>query len=136
MTSKERYQVVAGIFVQEGRILMGKRHDREGRFAGYWEFPGGKIEVGETDEQALVREFREELFCEVRRASHFRTVLWEYPDRMIELRFYFVELDALDLNRKDFEAHSELAWYRLEEAKQQLVLPANIHILNELTGQI
>jgi 8-oxo-dGTP diphosphatase len=132
VSERQRYQVVAGIFYKDGRVLMGKRHDREGRFAGYWEFPGGKIETGESDQEALVREFREELYCAVDRTKHFRTLTWEYPDREIELRFYMVELSELDLTRDDFEAHSEFAWYALPEARAQQVLPANQKILEAL----
>lgn len=111
---------------------MGRRHDREGRFAGFWEFPGGKIEVGESDEEALSREFQEELECEVTFREHFKTVSWEYPDRIIDLKFFLVELDQVDVARTDLSAHSELKWVGVEEALALMVLPANRQIIEAL----
>lgn len=132
MLGKNRYSVVAGIFYKEGRVLMGRRHDCEGRFAGYWEFPGGKIEDGESDEEALRREFQEELSCAVHRSEHFQTLEWEYPDRVIELRFYFVDLPDQDWSSTSWPAHSELKWYAVSEAMNECVLPANKKILEDL----
>ncbi len=128
-----RYSVVAGIFRKDGKILMGRRHDREGRFAGFWEFPGGKIEDGESDEVALCREFQEELECNVISSTHFKTVSWEYPDRIIELKFFLVELDHVDVSRTDLSAHSELKWVSVDEALASMVLPANRQIIEALS---
>jgi len=132
--SLAKYSVVAGIYKKDGKILMGRRHDREGRFAGFWEFPGGKIEAGESDEQALCREFQEELETEVISSEHFKTVSWEYPDRVIELKFFMVELADVDVSRTDLSAHSELKWVPVEEALSLLVLPANRQIIEALAG--
>jgi 8-oxo-dGTP diphosphatase len=56
---------VAGILLREGRVFIAKRGP-EGSFSGYWEFPGGKVEQGESDEEALMREFEEEFELRVR----------------------------------------------------------------------
>lgn len=129
MSSESRYEVVAGIYHHEGKILMGRRSSQEGRFAGYWEFPGGKIEEGEEPDTALVREFEEEIKCKVLKFSLFRSVEWTYPDRVITVRFYFVRLCRQDPNEMALEAHSELQWFDLEEALQAPILPANKEII-------
>ena len=129
---KRRYAVVAGIFIRHGQVLMGRRASSENRFANFWEFPGGKIEAGETDEIALKREILEELGRDMLRAKHFLNLEWEYPDRVVDLRFYFMELDTHDLSKMTLAAHSELNWYPLEETKSLEALPANHHIIDSL----
>lgn len=85
--------VAAGIIVSGGRILVTRRHD-SGSCAGLWEFPGGKLEPGESPEQALVRELREELGVRVRVASSFRTISHRYPDRRVILHFLVAKIVA------------------------------------------
>lgn len=70
-------RVVAAVIRKDGRILATARG--YGEFKGGWEFPGGKIEEGETPEQALVREIREELDVEIRVGDLIRTVEYDYP---------------------------------------------------------
>jgi 8-oxo-dGTP diphosphatase len=59
--------------------------------AGRWEFPGGKVALGESDERALQRELHEELGVEVLAARHFLTLTHGYPDRIVELSMWIVE---------------------------------------------
>ena len=70
-------RVVAAIIVENGRVFATQRG--YGDFKDGWEFPGGKIEAGESPEQALVREIREELDTEIRVERLLRTVEWDYP---------------------------------------------------------
>jgi len=131
-SGKRRYAVVAGIFIKDGHVLMGRRAPSENRFANFWEFPGGKIEAGETDEIALKREIFEELGCDMLRAKHFLNLEWDYPDRVVDLRFYFMELETQDVSKMTLAAHTELSWYPLEETKNLEALPANHHIIDSL----
>ena len=82
--------VAVGIAVDpSGHLLVGQRPVGKA-YAGQWEFPGGKLEPGETDYQALVREFREELGLEVLLARPLFSCLHNYPDRKVELRLWQV----------------------------------------------
>ncbi len=80
--------VVAGIVVRDGRIMICQRKPG-GPEGGKWEFPGGKIEAGETPEQALERELSEELGIRTRTGRVFDVKMKRYPDRDILLLFYF-----------------------------------------------
>ena len=84
-------QVVAvGIVADsQGRLLIGERPQGKA-YAGQWEFPGGKVEPGETVFEALVREFREELNLQVGAAHALFSCAHAYPDREVELHFWQV----------------------------------------------
>lgn len=128
----EMISVVAGICYREGEILLGRRHESEGRFAGYWEFPGGKVEDGESLEQALQREFEEELGCAVSRLQFFEKMNWDYPDRKVQLQFFLVRLDCEDPQLLKLNAHSELAWHSVDVALNLNLLPANFQIVEKI----
>ncbi|WP_454060632.1 (deoxy)nucleoside triphosphate pyrophosphohydrolase [Elizabethkingia ursingii] len=70
-------RVVCGVIFNEGRILLCRRKP-EKSLGGYWEFPGGKIEVGETEEESLYRELQEELGITVKIDRHFKTIVHSY----------------------------------------------------------
>ena len=122
--------VVAGFLKKDGRILVGQRPEHHS-LAGLWEFPGGKIEEGESDENALCREFEEELCLRIENVRHFKTVRHEYPDRSLELRFYIADVDSFVTPEK-LNAHSEVKWFTLDEASACPLLPANVTIVEEL----
>jgi len=88
------FRVAAGILRNaSGEVLLAQRPDR-GELANLWEFPGGKIEPGESVEQALARELDEELGVAVRASRPFRTVHWVYREHRIEL--ITLDVDAFD----------------------------------------
>lgn len=79
----------AAILDTDGRCLLACRPDGRA-YAGYWEFPGGKIEAGEDARAALVRELREELSIEVDDAQPWLTRLYAYPEKTVRLLFFRV----------------------------------------------
>jgi 8-oxo-dGTP diphosphatase len=104
-------KVTAAIIEKDGRILIAKR--KGGRFAGRWEFPGGKLEPGETPERCLERELAEELGIEARVGAHFLSTRHIYSHMAIELITYRVEVLSGEFSLRD---HSEIRW----------VLPGNL----------
>jgi mutator protein MutT len=80
-------EVAAGLVFRDGRLLITRR-SAGAHLAGLWEFPGGKREPGETFEQCLHRELREELGIEVQIVSLIEDILHHYPDRTVRIRFF------------------------------------------------
>ena len=121
MESKE---VVAAIIVKDGRVFATQRG--YGDFKDWWEFPGGKIEPGESPEQALVREIREELDAEIHIQSLLRTVEWDYPAFHLTLHCFICSLvrDALHLNE-----HEAAHWLGPDALDSVRWLPADEQLL-------
>ena len=82
-----RVRVVAAVVRQDGRILVARRHPHADR-GGQWEFPGGKVEPGEAEDAALIREIREELDCGVEVGRLLARTTHRYSDLEVELAFY------------------------------------------------
>jgi 8-oxo-dGTP diphosphatase len=89
----KRVRVVAAVIRRDGRILVTRRHGHAER-GGQWEFPGGKVEPGESESEALVREIREELACDVSVGALLARTNHRYPDLEVELGFYECALRA------------------------------------------
>jgi 8-oxo-dGTP diphosphatase len=83
----ERIRVVAAVIRRGDAILVTRRPDRPGR-PGQWEFPGGKVEPGEAEPEALRRELREELGCDAEVGALLLRHAHRYPDLEVELAFY------------------------------------------------
>jgi 8-oxo-dGTP diphosphatase len=85
LSPKPRLRVVAAaLFDAERRVLIAERPAGK-HMAGWWEFPGGKVSSGESDEQALVRELREELGVDAEPDALVMTLTHDYPDRIVDL---------------------------------------------------
>lgn len=118
--------VVAGIIIgSDGKILITQRpkHLHKG---GYWEFPGGKVEAGETEHQALARELLEELSLKYSNAEHFQSLSFSYPEKTVNLSFYKIsnlqsEAKALEGQLMQWVEVSKLLNYQFPEANEPVV---------------
>lgn len=84
---KPSIQVAAAVIEDQGRYLITQR-GRQGDLPGFWEFPGGKREEHETLECCVLREVQEELGVSVVSPVLFKTLVYEYPDKVVELHFF------------------------------------------------
>lgn len=121
---------VAAAVIQrpDGSFLLGSRAP-DTFYPGYWEFPGGKVEPGETPRQALERELREELEIEVRQATPW--IVREHSYEHAHVRLYFFRVTAWDGEIKD-HVHSTLVWQRANALTVSPMLPANAPVLAAL----
>lgn len=83
--------VTAAVIERDGRFLVTRRQHGV-HLEGFWEFPGGKVDAGETLEASLVRELREELAVDSRIGDEIFTVTHQYPERAVELHFFRCDL--------------------------------------------
>ena len=97
--------------------------------AGYWEFPGGRVEKGETDEEALKRELKEELNISAKVNSFFSSNLHEFPNGKLLRKIYNVDIH--DINFK-LSVHDEIKWITLDEMKNYDFAPAEIPNVEKL----
>ncbi len=85
-------QVAAGLIVHEGKYLIARRKQGT-HLGGFWEFPGGKREPGESLTECLRRELREELGIEITEPTPFQVIRHDYPEKSVELHFFCCALD-------------------------------------------
>lgn len=127
--SESVVEVAAAVIQRpDGSFLLAQRP--QGKvYQGYWEFPGGKIEIGERPEQALARELQEELGLEVRRCYPWLTRTYHYPHARVRLHFMRVDCWKGEPHGREQQA---IAWQIPGKAINSPVLPANGPILKAL----
>ena len=127
----KRIEVVAAVIRKGDRIFATQRG--YGDFKDRWEFPGGKVEAGETPQEALEREIREELCAEINIESYIDTVEWDYPAFHLTMHCFMCSLrsEALHLNE-----HEAAQWISKEEAGSLDWLPADRDLLPEILAEL
>ncbi|MBR4774313.1 MAG: (deoxy)nucleoside triphosphate pyrophosphohydrolase [Bacteroidales bacterium] len=124
----KQIEVVAAIIHDaEGRIFATQRG--YGEWEGWWEFPGGKIEAGESPEEALRREIWEELETRIVIERLVTSVEWDYPKFHLTMHCYWCHVESGSLTLKEHEAARWLAADELESVKW---LPADLQILDKI----
>lgn len=127
MQERKNIEVVAAVIRRGDSIFATQRG--YGEFKDWWEFPGGKIEAGETPQQALHREIREELDAEIVIGDLIGTVGWDYPAFHVTLHFYWCSIASAGLRLLEHESSRWLAASELDSVKW---LPADSGILQSI----
>lgn len=121
-------QVAAAIIQKDKEILICKR-GAGGSCAFLWEFPGGKLEMGETLEECLIRECKEELEINIAIKSVFAETTYKYPDREIAFTFFTAEIMGGELK---MNVHNDMQWILPSELKDYEFCPADMEIIRRL----
>ncbi len=126
----KKVEVVAAIIKYNDEILCVQRPINKYDYISYkYEFAGGKIEIGESHEQALVREIAEELNLAVKVDDFFMTVVHAYPDFELTMHSYFCQADTKKLTLNEHINHQ---WLRVEHLESLDWAAADIPIVNQL----
>ena len=120
-------EVVAAIIIKEGQVFATQRG--YGEFQGWWEFPGGKMEAGESPQEALKREIREELDADVLVKELLETVEWDYPNFHLTMHCFICSLlsESIHLNE-----HEAATWLTHETLRSVKWLPADEILLDKI----
>lgn len=130
-TDRPLTEVAVGVLLQgDGAFLLTTRPDGK-VYAGYWEFPGGKLEAGETVEQALRRELQEELGITIGGVSLWKTQLVDYPHAWVRLHFCKVQDWQGELQMREGQF---CAWQQLP-VQVAPVLPGTVPVLDWLAEE-
>ncbi|MFT6734089.1 MAG: 8-oxo-dGTP diphosphatase [Polaribacter sp.] len=121
-------KVVAGIILKNNTLLLAKRPIDKHQ-GGLWEFPGGKVERGETNENALIRECLEELGIKIFSPQYFDKVDFDYSDKKVSISFYTISNFS---GKAKGNEGQEITWVNQAELKKKLFPEANKLIVDKL----
>jgi 8-oxo-dGTP diphosphatase len=124
MNERKQIELVAAIIRKGDKIFATQRG--YGDYKDGWEFPGGKMETGETPEEALRREIWEELETRITVESLLQTVEWDYPQFHLTMHCYWCRIESGNLTLKEHEA---ARWLAKDELESVAWLPADLTLL-------
>lgn len=120
-------EVVAAIIKDDDRIFITRRG--YGNFVDMWEFPGGKIESGESQEEALIREIKEELELDINISDFLTTIDYDYPNFHLTMHCFICQISGGELN---LNVHNDAKWITFDELDNQKWVPADILVIDAL----
>lgn len=124
----KRIEVVAAVISRDGKYFATQRG--YGEFKDYWEFPGGKMEPGESREQALRREIREELDTEIRVEDFLMTVDYDYPAFHLTMHCFLCTVVS---GRLELKEHESAMWLVPQDLRTVNWLPADEAVVEKLS---
>jgi len=127
---RKSISVVGAIIVRDGKLLAAQRG--YGDYAGWWEFPGGKVEPGEEPEAALVREIKEELDTEITIDRFFCVAEYDYPKFHLSMRCYLCTIIGKEVRLLE---HSGAEWVGREDVFSLKWLGADLPVIERLVAE-
>lgn len=119
--------MVSAIIKENDKILTTRRGF--GDYKNMWEFPGGKMELGETRGEALRREIKEELELDINISSYFTTIDYDYPDFRLKMHCFICDICGGQLY---LNVHNDAKWLVIEELDQLEWVPADMLVIEKL----
>ena len=127
MSGRKTIRVAAALILDNGRVFATQRG--YGAYKDWWEFPGGKIEPGETPKEALKREIREELAAEIEVGDFLATVEYDYPEFHLSMDCFWCRVLEGELKLLEHEA---ARWLPLDDLLQVKWLPADLEVIGRI----
>lgn len=127
MKQRKTIEVVAAIIIHEGKLFATQRG--YGEWKDWWEFPGGKIEPEESQEDALKREIREELATEIEVGTLLSTIEYDYPKFHLTMHCYLCTIISGELSLLE---HEDARWLTTDELDSVKWLPADKDVIEKL----
>ena len=136
-TAPNTVRVAVGVLHHEGKILLAQRPEGKD-FAGLWEFPGGKIEAGESLEAALLRELAEEvnLQLDTHQLSPLLQVTFTYPHKTVSLETLWVEANAAQAQSVKGLEGQAICWVAIADLKNYRLPESNVPIFNKILERL
>lgn len=126
----KKIEVVAAVIVRDDKIFATQRG--YGEFKGGWEFPGGKMEPGETPQEALHREIQEELETEIKVGDFITTVEYDYPNFHLTMHCFICSIISGNLTLLE---HEDARWLSKDELNSVQWLPADIEVVEKILNE-
>lgn len=126
----KKIEVVAAVIVRDDKIFATQRG--YGEFKGGWEFPGGKMEPGETPQEALHREIQEELETEIKVGDFITTVEYDYPNFHLTMHCFTCSIISGNLTLLE---HEDARWLSKDELNSVQWLPADIEVVKKILNE-
>jgi len=124
-------EVVAAVIMQDGKVLCVQRPQNDKEYISLkWEFPGGKVEVGENRKDALLREIQEELAAEIHELQYLMTVEHSYPDFHLTMHAYICALKQGEITLRE---HVDMKWLATEDLDQLDWADADLPVVKQLS---
>lgn len=129
---KKHIQVVGAVIVEDDKVLCAQR-PADKNLPLKWEFPGGKIEAGESPEAALIRELKEEMDCTIEVLRHIDKTTYEYDFGIVTLSTYYAKVIDGEIKRLE---HNALKWMNRADIHVLDWAPADIPAIKKIQGNV
>jgi 8-oxo-dGTP diphosphatase len=124
-------QSIAGIIVVDNLVFIGKRLP-QGQMGNRWEFPGGKVEPGETHQEALLREFQEEFMIDIEVGECIAKADFKHNDDTVNLFAYEIKIKDIDNVSWILSEHTDVNWVQFDKIKELEFVDSDLLLLEQI----